>query len=480
VVELRPITRRTALKHLGVAGAALVTPQLFGAPRAHALAEAAAMPNTIGAWSAPFAGPFPLVAIHATLLHNGKVLLVDKVGAYLWDPSGSAHQRIDPPNILYCSGHTVLGNGNVFFAGGVNQRGARGPRWTYEFDVAGSRWVRGPDLRRGRYYPTVCLLGDGRAVITSGKLEDGVTLNDDVEVYSNGTLRLVGTRLLRMYPHMWLLPDGKVLTGDVAGKSVVLNPATWSWGPTTNMKAKRVASAGVLMPNGPTGSTRVFVTGGHRSASQPPTATTESYDAANPGLGWQAQASLPQARSHMNLVLLPDGTMLGVSGTNASGAQRQALLYNPAANTWSGMASQTEERGYHSTALLLPDGRVLSAGDNFAPGGGSKLEIYSPPYLFKGARPVITAAPSRITWGANFAIDTSSAVARAVLVRPSSVTHTNDMNQRHVELRFSGRTGGITATAPPSSNVAPPGWYMLFLLDAGGVPSVARWLQIAS
>lgn len=484
-------TRRTAVKLLGAAGAALVTPTVWGAARADALTEAGASSKAaassaaaavssepLGVWEAPIPGPFPLVGIHATLLHTGKVLLVDKVGAYLWDPAGSAHLRVDPPNIVYCSGHTVLPNGNVFFAGGVNGRGARGPRWSYEFDVASSRWVRGPDFRRGRYYPSVCLLGDGRVVITSGKLEDGKTLNPDVEVYANGALSLVGARQLRMYPHMWQLPDGGVLVSDAAGKTAMLNPSTWGWTTLPNMMARRTASAGVLVPGGPDGSTRVLVTGGHKNASTAPWASTESFDAATSRARWLAQAPIPQGRSHMNLVLLPDGTMLGVGGTNNAGAQRQTLVYDPGADTWAALASQTEERGYHSTALLLPDGRVLSAGDNFAPGGGSKLEIYSPSYLFRGARPVISGAPSSTTWGASLDIQTPSAVARAVLVRPSSVTHTNDMNQRHVELAFSASGGGITATAPPSPTVAPPGWYMLFLLDDAGVPSVAWWLEL--
>jgi hypothetical protein len=451
----RPITRRAAAQLLGAAGVALLVPPLWGARRSDAQLGVAVGPEALGQWSAPIPGPFPLVGIHATLLHTGKVLLVDKVGAYLWDPTGSGHVRIDPPNILYCSGHTVLGNGNVLFIGGVDQRGARGPRWTYEFDVAESRWVRGPDSRRGRYYPTVCLLADGSAVITSGKLEDGKTLNEDVEVYSNGTLKLVGSRRLRMYPHMWLMPDGRVLVSDAAAKTALLNPANWSWTTAPNMIAKRVASAGVLLPAGPSGSTRVLVTGGHRSGSIPPAASTESFDVSTPTAAWRAQGSLP------------DGKMLGVGGTHIETPHRQSLLYDPTSNTWTGMASQTEERGYHSTAVLLPDGRVLSAGDNFAPGGGSKLEIYSPPYLFRGERPVISAAPSTATWGASLDITTPSAVSRAVLMRPSSVTHTNDMNQRHLELGFTAGTGGIIATAPSSAKVAPPGF-----------PSVAHWLKL--
>lgn len=431
------------------------------------------MAGESGVWGAPFEGPFSLVGIHATLLHTGKVLLVDKLGAYLWDPSGSDHSRIDPPNILYCSGHTTLANGDVYFAGGVNQNGARGPLWNHVFDVAQSRWVPTPDSRRGRYYPTVCLLDDGRAVITSGKLEDGSTLNEDVEVFDGEQLQLVASRRFRMYPHMWLMPDGTVLMSDAAGKSVVLDPDGWTWTAPGKMLARRTASAGVLLPSGPQGSSRVLVTAGHQRASQ---ATTETYDTTAPG--WRSQASLPEARSHMNLVILPDGTMLGVGGTNGTTATRQSTLYDPAANTWTALATQVEERGYHSTALLLPDARVLSAGDNFAPGGGSKLEIYQPPYLFRGSRPTITSAPAAATWGGVVAINTPSDVARAVLLRPSSVTHTTDMAQRHVELEFVRRVDGIDATAPPSPTVAPPGWYMLFLLDDAGTPSVARWVHL--
>jgi hypothetical protein len=66
-------------------------------------------------------------------------------------------------------------------------------------------------------------------------------------------------------------------------------------------------------------------------------------------------------------VILPDGTLLGVGGTDGSVGQRQSLLYDPAADTWTPMASETGERGYRSTAVLLPDGRVLSAGDNQMP-----------------------------------------------------------------------------------------------------------------
>jgi hypothetical protein len=146
------------------------------------------------------------------------------------------------------------------------------------------------------------------------------------------------------------------------------------------------------------------------------------------------------------------------------------------------MATQAEDRAYHSTAILLPDARVLSAGDDGAPINDPRytndaIEIFSPTYLFRGPRPIIGAAPATITWGQNFTITTPSSVTQAVLIAPGANTHGNDMHQRYVPLVFTG-SGSLNATAPPNANVAPPGYYMLFLLNSAGVPSVSKWIRL--
>ena len=152
-----------------------------------------------------------------------------------------------------------------------------------------------------------------------------------------------------------------------------------------------------------------------------------------------------------------------------------------------------EDRGYHSTAVLLPDGRVFSGGDNahpYEPDGSRSLtdngEIYSPPYLFKGTRPVIKKAPRKIGWNERMKIVTEgrSAATSAVLIAPAATTHGNDMNQRMVELE-EAEEGGMAARAwtlvsPPNAGVAPPGYYMLFVLNQKGVPSVAKWVKLGS
>jgi hypothetical protein len=182
-------------------------------------------------------------------------------------------------------------------------------------------------------------------------------------------------------------------------------------------------------------------------------------------------------------------------GTPPDQRLRQPELYRPGRDTaWRLGPPQRKWRGYHSTALLLPDGRVLSAGDDYwsptnAPDptvGRDLAEIYRPPYLFaKGGgvalRPRITSAPATLRVGGTFRVGVTGRPARAVLMAPAAVTHGNDMNQRHVELRVVSRSSHqLTLQAPPSAGVAPPGWYMLFVLDGHGTPSVARWLRITT
>ena len=159
----------------------------------------------------------------------------------------------------------------------------------------------------------------------------------------------------------------------------------------------------------------------------------------------------------MNLVILPDGKLLGVGGASLGQylePQFQSLMYDPATNVWTPVATQTVQRTYHSTAVLLPDGRVLSAGDNQPGGGHGLLDIYSPPYLFNGPRPTITGAPV-VPYGASFDITTPDTITRAVLMAPGATSHATDTHQRHVELAITPTAGGYTAVTPPSTSLRP-------------------------
>ena len=152
-------------------------------------------------------------------------------------------------------------------------------------------------------------------------------------------------------------------------------------------------------------------------------------------------------------------------------------------------------RQYHSTALLLPDGRVLSSGggicgDCDAQGYLAKnAEVFSPPYLYRqdgsgqlAPRPTITSSPGTVSYNAPFTINTPSpgAIGKVAMVRLGAVTHSVNMEQRYVPLSFTTGGGNITATAPLNANIAPPGFYMLFLIGTDGVPSVANMVRIDS
>jgi hypothetical protein len=466
--------------------------------------------DEVGEWGAAFDGLARNIAVHAVVLRTGKVLLFFGTPlAAVWDPATGETTEVDAPECVFCAGQAVLPDGRVLVAGGlVADTPESGPPYVFTFDPDTLAWTRHDDMRQGRYYPTVTVLPDGRALITSGKTQDGGhSFNEDLEVFdpATGTLEVVGSMRTGMYPHQFVLPDGRILVaGPERRDSYVIDPTDWSVAPVAPLTCKRVHAGAVLLPGGPEGSWQVLVTGG--VARQ----TTELLDASQASGVWTRGPRLPTEREYMNVVLLPDGTVLGVGGEGVgldrsaatswapfrtfcqlgrrsleeaaqilAPAQHQTLALGQGATVWAGLASQVENRGYHSTAVLLPDGRVLSAGGTGAGAGQEAIELYSPPYLFRGPRPTALSLPTEATYGELLTIETVDDVARVVLMRPCATTHTNDMDQRHVELWFDHVPEGLLAVAPPTPAVAPPGHYLLFLLSSDGVPSEGRWLHLA-
>jgi hypothetical protein len=203
---------------------------------------------------------------------------------------------------------------------------------------------------------------------------------------------------------------------------------------------------------------------------------------------WRSTAPMNYPRSYQNMTLLPDGTVLASGGESASDgtdlsrAVLPAEIWDPNTQTWRVVASLTTGREYHSTALLLPDGRVLMAGGGQLPGRATNIysgEIYSPPYLFKGNRPTISSAPSTVQYGSSFTISTPDAasIQKVALIRTPSVTHAFDENQRYLPLSFTQGSGQLTVQTPSNRNSAPPGYYMLFVVNGNGVPSVASFVR---
>ncbi len=245
---------------------------------------------------------------------------------------------------------------------------------------------------------------------------------------------------------------------------------------------------------------KVIVIGGSPGGIEP-TETAEFIDLTSGTPTWQlTSTSMAHKRRHLHATPVATGPVLVTGGTsntgtdmmhdNPAGAVREAELWDRTATPpWRPMASYADAgldpltyRGYHSTALLLPDGRVVSGGGNYQP-IDTTMEIFWPPYLFQpnsnvpAPRPILTQAPATMTYGATFTVQIQTTPAhniiRATFLRLGSVTHSVNMGQRFVELAPPVQNGGTVQVTPPAnSNLAPPGYYVLFLINHLGVPSV--------
>jgi Galactose oxidase-like, Early set domain len=207
---------------------------------------------------------------------------------------------------------------------------------------------------------------------------------------------------------------------------------------------------------------------------------------------WQAIARMHFPRIHAPGVLLPDGQVAAIGGMSAYGhipgthmAQHPVLpaeMYDPDRNAWTLMAAQSKPRVYHSTAILLPDARVISMGSNpYAKMIEHAIEIYSPPYLFRGDRPVISQPPERMPYETPVSIRVNQArqIGQVVLMRPEVLTHVTNTDQRLLELEFKAiNDDTLEIQGPPTAAHMPEGYSLLFVLNNDGVPSVGKFVRV--
>jgi Domain of unknown function (DUF1929)/IPT/TIG domain/Glyoxal oxidase N-terminus len=474
--------------------------------------------QTVGKWST-LSYTMPINPIHVALLYNGKILVVagsgncpasqpgcptgspygpaNNSGALLLDPTNGNITQFNVSSDMFCNGMVVLKDGRAFINGGTLAYDPfLGSLKSTLFDPATNTFDDVQDMAHGRWYPTVLTLGDGRVMTFSGFLETGTNTNTTVEFYTVGSgwsQPFTAPFTPDLYPRLHLLPNGKVFYSGPSPVSQLFDPSTTTWTlnvATTNYGGTRSYGSSVLLGLTPANNYDpvILIMGGN----SPATATTETIDMGSSNPAWQLGPSMSQARIEMNAVILPSGKVLAVGGSandeDSTTASLNADLYDPAANTFSSAGANAFARLYHSVALLLPDATVWVAGGN--PGRGTyepHVEIYQPAYLFQSdgtpaARPSISSAPSSVSYGNQFTLQTPDAasIASAVLVRNGTVTHSFGMDQRMVGMSFTAGSGSLTVTAPPNANVAPPGYYMLFILNSNGVPSVASSLLLSS
>jgi PKD repeat protein len=482
------------------------------------------IPHVQGVWrTLPYLAP--INPISATLLHTGKILIVagsendannNSPGAEsyrnaVWDPAGADQSSITVQSISYdvfCSGTVALPDGRSLVIGGTSDYSFKGDNRASIFDPGTSRFLQSQSMVDGRWYGTATTLGDGRVMAFSGLNLAGGT-NNTVEIYdvknagAGWTSPVTAPFSPPLYPRMFLLPTGKIFYNGQGGggsnaSGWIFDPASPAWTQSAATTRDRTYGSAVLLPLLPPSYTpKVMNFGG---GPNPASATTEIIDLSLPSPSWSPGPSMSTGRIQMNAVILPNGKVLAEGGSvnneSPSPAGKQADLYDPVTNSITSAGSASYSRLYHSVALLLPDATVASMGSNPGPRGNYEpaIEIYTPPYLFDAndrlitSRPRITGVSAQVVgYSTQFSVTytSASAISSAVLVRPGSSTHAFDMDQRLIGLcgpapqpPCSG-SGTLNLTTPLNGNIAPAGYYMLFLLDATGVPSIANFIQLS-
>ena len=434
---------------------------------------------------------WPVVAVHASLLPTRDVLVWDAYDgptsqARLWNPQTNALTTFMAPGDLFCSGHALLSDGRLMVIGG-HAGGETGTTETNLFDPFSDTWTRVTDMNLPRWYPSSITLPDGKMIALAGMI-NGSVWADTPEIFdprAKTWTYLSGVNTSDMHDHEYALsyglPDGRVFVLSASNNVVrIFDPAARTWTPAPSDPRLFWSSAVMYRPG------KILASGGGtKGAASQKSALV--IDETSPTPAWRTAASMAYPRYQHNLVMLPDGTVLAVGGSttvdqSSHSGTLAAEIWNPVTDSWSTMAAMRDPRMYHSTALLLPDGRVLSAGGGRENTGTNYLtaQLFSPPYLFKGTRPTITGIPSVADFNSNITVSTPDAadVSMVSLVNLTSVTHTLDMNQHFLELAFTKDAGNLTVTMPADGRIVPPGYYMLFIVNSQGIPSVAAMVRL--
>ena len=442
---------------------------------------------------------------------------------------------------IFCAGHTFLEDGQLFIAGGTYKYDSsvlgipippfRGLDHCYVFHPETLKWERLSNMKYSRWYPTCIMTSDKTVVVMAGLTKDfpWVFLNK-IETFKNGEDWKDDSdldRWLPLYPRLHLLPNGEIFYAGSfnthytfpfsvkAFPSATVNLATRKWKTIGNPNnTNREEGTTVLLPLIPPDYTaRVLLIGGGTPQGKNAIRDVEMIDFSTNNPAYKPFVSLHHERYYAYPVILPDKSVLILGGKtgpkghlhpdpNSSnhGHDGHELPHGEVAHhpdailepelldfdskIWKPMADMKVDRLYHANALLLPDGRIMTAGSNPAREHQElRIEIFKPPYLFKGERPLIIKCESETHYNNTIEIETpnSDNIKEICLIRPSSTTHCLNPEQRYIGLEFERKSDSILRTTIlDNANLAPPGYYMLFILNNEGVPSVAHFIRLVS
>lgn len=393
----------------------------------------------------------------------------------------------------------------------------QGAQYSYVFDPYKERYERVGDLNDKRWYPTLVPLANGRVLAVSGLDGGGKVLDGENEEYFPAAQKwLERPDLKRYFPtYPWLAttadPNTLFYSGSNSGYGSAtqgrqpglwnLRNNTFSAIPGLRDPARTETSATVLLPplraagHGTKASfTAMILGGGGVGSSEESTARTDLVDLTSAHPRYRPGPDLARPTRYPNAVVLPDDTVLvtgGSTGYRGDGASdnHDARIYHPDTNTFTAADAPDVGRDYHAGALLLPDGKVLTFGGNalfsdrrntIPASFEQRLEVYTPPYLYRGSRPALATGPVELTRGttATYRSPDPKKIVNARLVNPGTATHVTNVEQRSVALGVTPVAGGVRLAIPSGRGLVPPGWYLLFVTDAQGVPSVGRWVNV--
>jgi hypothetical protein len=534
------VSRREFLKlfALGGAGLALSTfgfNSIFNNSKMQKNNGGRVSAQSVGYWDPPVNQPSQTSTVHAALIADGRVFWLSGSGNYqlwadgpfyhgIWNPDGSFGSTNTLREDLFCCGMSMLANGNVLLAGGTIDYDSQtlngkwhGAKFAYEVDWSSGSVGNRTEMAHGRWYPTCITLPDGKVFVVQGLDEYG-TNSRLVEFYDParkswqikldpaGTVTYcVGSGAepyypeagktcygpgaapyLSLYPRMHLMPSGLIASVGAGVDDRVYEPGTgkWMWRGTTIL---RHYGTSVLLPleNTDTEKGKILVCGGSTpTAADPATRVAQIAEPSGTyGLTRRNVQSMNYARKHVAPVILPTGQVV-IFGGNLTANKSPVLypeMFDPVSESWTVLPAATVPRMYHQVALLLHDGRVWTAGTT--PSALTKelrVEIFNPWYISE-TRPTISGNLTGGAYGNTITIPTPNAadISKVSLIRVSAATHHYNTDQRLIWLQITSKTNSsVRVKAPINSKLAPPGYYLVHILNTHKVPSVGKFIKI--
>jgi hypothetical protein len=389
----------------------------------------------------------------------------------------------------------------------LDKKDFQGIRDAYEFDVVAEKYIKVDPMKEARWYPTLTTLSDGKILSVSGLDDIGQLVPGKNEIYDPKTKKWAYTDKVRQfptYPALFLMQNGKVFySGSNAGygpDDVGRDPGVWDVDSNRFTKipgmsdADRLETSGTVLLPPAQDEKYMVIGGGGVGESKLSSEKTRIVDLKADRPRFVDGPSLDKGTRYPQASILPDDSVL-VSGGSEDYRGRgdsnilEARLYRPESNSFERVADPLVGRNYHSGSILLPDGSVMFFGSDslFADKANTKpgkfeqrIEIYKPPYLFRGSRPSLSGGPQTIERGESgtFTSRHASSIKKVRLIRPSASTHVTDVDQRSIALDFTTSGDKVTVTVPENRNLVQAGWYMLFVDDDQGTPSEAQWVRV--